>query len=174
MRRNDIASTSVRRHVDVVCLLGFRFFEFLHNIRSQNNTNVTRLDVRFSFLRNQIQSILDIPNTDISLIFNFYFNSRYLKNMGDGRVMRWCCVNFQYIGVLLLWIKVGQGPTALAVDAGGGCLDIFSLVYHFSFPSPSLRETARYRLKYCLKVQNNHQLTKRSDISKKIFWFPEC
>ena len=27
----------------------------------------------------------------------------------------------------------------------------FSLVYHFSFLSPSLWETARYRLKYCLK-----------------------
>ena len=34
---------------------------------------------------------------------------------------------------------------------GWGCLDIFSLVYHFSFLSPSLWETARYRLKYCLK-----------------------
>ena len=32
-----------------------------------------------------------------------------------------------------------------------GCLDIFSLVYHFSFLSPSLLKTARYRLKYCLK-----------------------
>ena len=41
--------------------------------------------------------------------------------------------------------------TALAVGAGGNCLDIFSLVYHFSFLSPSLWETARYRLKYCLK-----------------------
>ena len=39
----------------------------------------------------------------------------------------------------------------LAVRADGGSLDIFSLVYHFSFLSPSLRETARYRLKYCLK-----------------------
>ena len=46
--------------------------------------------------------------------------------------------------------KVGQEPTALAVGAGGSCLDIFSL-YHFSFLSPSLWETARYRLKYCLK-----------------------
>ena len=34
---------------------------------------------------------------------------------------------------------------------GWGCLDIFSLVYHFSFRSPSLWETVRYRLKYCLK-----------------------
>ena len=54
-------------------------------------------------------------------------------------------------GVLLIWIRVGQGLAALAMGAGGGCLDIFTLVYHFSFLSPSLRETARYRLKYCLK-----------------------
>ena len=41
---------------------------------------------------------------------------------------------------------------------GWGCLDIFSLVYRFSFLSPSLWETARYRLKYRLKgplTQNN-------------------
>ena len=60
-------------------------------------------------------------------------------------------VNFQCQGVLLIWIIVGQGPIVLAVGAGGGCLDIFSLIYHFSFHSPSLWETARYRLKYCLK-----------------------
>ena len=48
-------------------------------------------------------------------------------------------------------ITVGQGPTALAVGAGGGCLDIFSLIYPFSPLSPSLWKTARYRLKYCLK-----------------------
>ena len=48
-------------------------------------------------------------------------------------------------------ITVGQGPIALAVDAGGGGMDIFTLIYPFSFLSPSLWETARYRLKYCLK-----------------------
>ena len=48
-------------------------------------------------------------------------------------------------------ITVGQGPIALAVGAGGGGLDIFTLIYPFSFLSPSLWETARYRLKYCLK-----------------------
>ena len=31
-----------------------------------------------------------------------------------------------------IWIIVGQGPTALAVGAGGGCLDIFTLIYPFS------------------------------------------
>ena len=42
-------------------------------------------------------------------------------------------------------------PIALAVGASGGCLDIFSLICHFSFLFPSLWETAQYRLKYCLK-----------------------
>ena len=50
---------------------------------------------------------------------------------------------------------VGQGPTALAVGAGGGCLDTFTLLYPFSSLSPSLWETARYRLKYCLKEPLN-------------------
>ena len=37
-------------------------------------------------------------------------------------------------GVLLILIIVRQGPTALTVGAGGGCLDIFTLVYPlFSF-----------------------------------------
>ena len=45
---------------------------------------------------------------------------------------------FKCRGVLLIWSRVGQGPTALAVGAGGGCLDIFSFVYHFSFLSLSL------------------------------------
>ena len=48
-------------------------------------------------------------------------------------------------------ITVGQGPIALAVGAGGACLDIFTLLYLFSSLSSCLRETARYRLKYCLK-----------------------
>ena len=48
-----------------------------------------------------------------------------------------------------IWNTVGQGPTALAV--GAGCLDIFILIYPFSPLSPSLWETARYRLKYCLE-----------------------
>ena len=54
-------------------------------------------------------------------------------------------------GVLLIWIRVGQGRTVLAVGAGRGCLDIFSLVYHFCFLSPCLWKTARYKLKYCPK-----------------------
>ena len=30
---------------------------------------------------------------------------------------------------LLIWMIVGQGPIALAEGAGGGCLDIFTLLY---------------------------------------------
>ena len=41
-----------------------------------------------------------------------------------GRVVRWSWVNFQCRGAQLVWIRVGQGPTALAV--GAGCLDIFT------------------------------------------------
>ena len=66
-------------------------------------------------------------------------------------MVRRCWVNFQCRGVLRTWITVGQGPIVLALGAGGVCLDIFSLIYHFSSLSPSLWETARYRLKYCLK-----------------------
>ena len=58
-----------------------------------------------------------------------------------------------------IWITVGQGPTALAVGAGGRCLDIFTLIYPFSPLSPSLCETARYRLKYCLKGSLNPKPT---------------
>ena len=50
---------------------------------------------------------------------------------GGGRVVRWSWVNFQSRGVLLVWIRVRQGPTALAAGAGGGCLDIFALLCPF-------------------------------------------
>ena len=67
---------------------------------------------------------------------------------------------FQFTSTILRKI-VGQGPTALVVGEGGSCLDIFSLVCRFSFLSPSLWETARYKLKYCLKgpLSPNNQPT---------------
>ena len=49
-----------------------------------------------------------------------------------------------------IWMALGQGPTTLAVGAGGGCLDIFTLVYPFSPLYLSFWKTARYRQKYCL------------------------
>ena len=50
--------------------------------------------------------------------------------------MRWCWVSFQCRGVLLIWSRVGQGPTTLAVGVGGGCLDIFlsSIISFFFLP----------------------------------------
>ena len=84
------------------------------------------------------------------------------------------------LGKLLLpgcpsvWITVGQGPTALAVGAVGGCLDIFTLIYPFFPLSLSLWETARYRLKYCLKGPLNPKPTKNSIYimkkEKPFFW----
>ena len=62
-------------------------------------------------------------------------------------------------------IPVGQGPTALAVGAGGGCLDIFTLIYPFSSLSPALWETTRYRLKYCLKGSLSPQTTNQPIVS---------
>ena len=83
-------------------------------------------------------------------------------------MVRRCWVNFECLGVLLFWIQVRQGSIALAVGAGGGCLDIFSLIYHFSFLSPSFWETARYRLKYCLKGPLNPKTTNQQPFLS--FW----
>ena len=88
-------------------------------------------------------------------------------------MVRRCWVNFQCCGVLLTRITVGQGPIVLVVGAGGGCLDIFSLIYPFSFLSPPLWETARYRLKYCLKgplspKQPTNQPTKLGRVAQSV------
>ena len=50
-----------------------------------------------------------------------------------GRVVRMCLVNFEHRGLLLLWITVGQGPTALTVDAGGVLTFFSHLSFLFSF-----------------------------------------
>ena len=42
------------------------------------------------------------------------------------------------LGRPTIWITVGQGPIALAVGAGWGSLDIFTLIYPFSSFSLSL------------------------------------
>ena len=55
------------------------------------------------------------------------------------------------LGHPTIWMIVGQGPTALAVDAGGSCSDNFTLIYLFSPLSPSLWEAATYRLRYFSK-----------------------
>ena len=50
-----------------------------------------------------------------------------------------------------IWIVVGQGPIALAGGAGKGCWTFLLSSIFFSSLSPSLWETVRYRMKYCLK-----------------------
>ena len=73
-----------------------------------------------------------------------------------------------------IWIRIGQGPTALGVDAREGCVNIFTIDYPFSPLSPSLWETARYRLKYCLKgpinpkQPTNQNQTSASDADRDI------
>ena len=63
-----------------------------------------------------------------------------------------------------------QGPTALAVGAGGGGLNIL-LSSILPLLSPSLWETARYRLKYCLKGSlNPKQPTNQPTFSHKVSW----
>ena len=52
-----------------------------------------------------------------------------------------------------IWILVGQGPTVLAVGAGGGVGTFFLLSITSLFFLP---ETARYRLKYCPKQPTNY------------------
>ena len=58
-----------------------------------------------------------------------------------GRVVRKCWINFLCLDVLLILMKVGQGSIVLAVGAGGGYLEIYSLVYHFSFLSPCIGDS---------------------------------
>ena len=116
----------------------------------------TWLSLVVSFMASFVQSLFPLDVLDgiwdlIESVSEGFLTYSFKKDIGGGRVERRCWVNFQCRGVLLVWMIVGQGPIALAVGAGGGCLDIFSLIYLFPFLSPSLWETARYRLKYCLK-----------------------
>ena len=62
------------------------------------------------------------------------FTVHVLTTRGEGRVVRWCWVNFQCRGVHLIWIIAGQGPSALAVGVGGVVWTFFScLSFLFSF-----------------------------------------
>ena len=75
-----------------------------------------------------------------------------LISAGGGRMVRWCWVNFQCRGVLQFGYSRARAYCVRS-RCGWGCLDIFT----FSPLSPSLWETARYRLKYCLKGPLNQK-----------------
>ena len=47
-------------------------------------------------------------------------------------MVRWCWVNFQCRDILQNWMNIGQGSTALAVVAGGGCVDTVFIASIFS------------------------------------------
>ena len=104
------------------------------------------------------------PKDKIHLEYGQHCNTRHYFDILLSLVWGWSG-GARALGKLLapgrptIWITVGQGPTALAVGAEGGCLDIFTLVYPFSPLSSSLWETARYRLKYCLKGPLNPKPT---------------
>ena len=80
------------------------------------------------------------------IYFKQHFNLKVRGWSGGAKVLG----KLPVPGRPTIWINVGQGPAALAVGAGWGCLDIFILICPFSPLSPSLWETARYRLKYWL------------------------
>ena len=76
-----------------------------------------------------------------------------------------------------IWMIVGQGPIALAVGAGGGLFGHFYSPLSSLLFSPSLWETTRYRLKYCLKgllnpKQPTNQPTELASATYK-FSFPQ-
>ena len=71
-----------------------------------------------------------------------------------------------------VWMIVGKGPIALAAGVGGGCLDIFTLLCLFSPLSPSLWETARFRLKHCLKEPLNPTQPTNQIVRNEYYWFP--
>ena len=76
-----------------------------------------RLDIDLNMPQRSIkQTKIHNPMLQFSHVFFFFLGG----GGGGGRVVHWCWVNFQRRGVLLIFIRVGQGPTALAVGAGGG------------------------------------------------------
>ena len=72
---------------------------------------------------------------------------RVVLGVMDSRMVRWCWVNFQCRGVLLIWIVVGQGPLALAVGEGLGLYGHFFSRLSFLFSSPSLGDGPIFTLK---------------------------
>ena len=106
-------------------------------------------------------------NPIVNLGFTSFF-FLHLKGWSDGAMV---LGKLSVPGRPTICIQVGQEPTALAVGAAGGCLDMFSLIYPFSPLSPSLWETARYRLKYCLKGPLNPKQPANKPTNHNIFNF---
>ena len=93
-----------------------------------------------------VHSVNKLKQYDASLLFSllslFFLSLFFLISFSSL-----CQIRQRVVLLNLLDTKVnqncvffhrGQGSVALAVGAGGGCLDFFSLVYLFSFLSHSL------------------------------------
>ena len=79
-----------------------------------------------------------------------------------GWVVRWCWVNFQCRGVLLIWILVGQGPTSVAVGAGGGVVWTFflsSVISLFTLPLSGRRSDIDWNAVWKGRKAQNNQPT---------------
>ena len=122
----------------------------IFNIKKENHTKLSQICSQGIFawgLKNGFETaVVNEPSVFEPLKFYCNMHIYYSKSTRGGRVVRRCWVNFQCRGVLLIWIIVGEGPTVLAVGGGG-------VVWTLPVPylSPSLWQTARYRLKYCRK-----------------------
>ena len=91
--------------------------------------NIKKVPVKFQEDRLYFQHFM--------LVFVFASNQLIITTLRDGRVVRWCWVNFQCLGVLLIWIIVEQGPAALTVGAVGVVWTFFSrLSFLSSFSLP--------------------------------------
>ena len=70
----------------------------------------------------------EILLTDIHVYLVTHAHSHYRHRGWSGGAM--VLGKLPVPGRPIIWIIAGQGPTALAVGAGGGCLDFFTLIYH--------------------------------------------
>ena len=134
---------------EILCTVGFKkgFKQYNKGVNYEKEISVLKNGSKYVRPEQNLHKMVStklLPDTKAICGVPVDIDFRLLipQKVGGGRVVRWCWVNLQCRGVLLIWIRVGQGHTALVVGADGGCLDIFSLVYHFSLLSPSLWETA--------------------------------
>ena len=110
-----------------------------------NNFNLNRIAEFFKIM------------LDAKKKYKYYCRScklKYSRGRSRGAIV---LVKLPVPGRSTIWMIIGQGPIALAVGAGEGFLDIFILLCPFSPLSPSLWDTVRYRLKYCLKGPLNQK-----------------
>ena len=127
------------------------FCDFIQVFVFTTNHHLNKKNKLNSFIVFNKISLKNLANNygfNFQLAYSYYWNLKPVRGWSGGAMV---LGKLPVPGRPTVWITVGQGPTALAVGAGGSCLDIFTLIYPFSPLSPSLWETARYRLKYSLK-----------------------